>query len=100
MTAERDMILLDQLFNEYRFHLLTVFESIGIIVILILFISYEIYRRKTSKAEAELEIAKQQIVQKHRQNHQINQAVSFKVLRNNLHAVFTHAAARRSTPCF
>ena len=61
MTAERDMILLDQLFNEYRFHLLTVFESIGIIVILILFISYEIYRRKTSKAEAELEIAKQQI---------------------------------------
>ncbi len=61
MTSERDIILLDQLFNEYRFHLLTIIESIGIIVILILFISYEIYRRKTSKAEAELEIAKQQI---------------------------------------
>lgn len=60
MKTERDMVFLTSI-TEDRFQLVTIVEAIGIIIILILFITYEIYRRRTTKAEAELEIAKQQI---------------------------------------
>ncbi|MDD6551652.1 MAG: HD-GYP domain-containing protein [Lachnospiraceae bacterium] len=55
------MYFLVKLTGADRLLVVTVAETIGLIALIIYFITYEIFRKKTVRAEAELAIAKQQI---------------------------------------